>query len=362
MIAKNILTLARSNLQAATKKLCTEEFANNIEEIIDFLQTILPKKIATAEEINKEFASILKNKCEFLSINNERYPKLLKQTQLAPIFLTIRGNIDFLQSQNIAFSGSRQLDAEDFAIIREIVKTLNDLDIGIISGLAHGSDIVAHIQSIKTGTIAIMPCGLQNCYPKEHKDILEKIIDFGGTVISEFSFFEPPKQQNFIKRNATIVGMSNAVIIGRARDIKSGSMSSANFANKFNKQIYTLLFDGICKGNEFLLENNRATEITDLEELKYSILANIAENEMQSDKKINKTQSNKEKSFLFSNVGEKSIRNEVRNILLYSENCQEIKKNEANLMQLFNLCCEELQPDGNDRKEILKGLLEIVMK
>ena len=325
-------------------------------------QDILPDE----EYIKQENANILKDKCEIISINDNKYPKLLKQTYLSPLMLSVKGNIDFLSSNTVAFVGSRTLDTGDAEIVCQIVKSINEVDVGIVSGLAYGSDIVAHIQSISTGTIAVMPCGFKYCYPKEHQQILDKIIDFGGIAISEFPFEEPPKQQNFIKRNATIVGLANSVIIARARTQKSGTMSSANFATKFNKNIYTLQFLGENNGNKYLLDNNIANEITNLEELKYSMLIDIANNEnLVNNTDINLRTSSKEntkQSFLFSHNEGNSIANEVGNILLYSEKCQNIKKNESELQMLYQICCKELQPNNMEKREILKVLLEITLK
>ena len=366
MINNAILTLARSKLQQSTKKLCTLEFNDRIDEIIDFLRTIIPNKLPNKENIQQENANVLKNNCEIISINDDKYPKLLKQTPLSPIILTVKGNTDFLSSNTVAFVGSRTLDGGDAKIIHQIVESINEVDVGVVSGLAYGSDIVAHIQSISTGTIAVMPCGFKYCYPKEHQEILDKIIDFGGIAISEFPFEEPPKQQNFIKRNATIVGLANSVIIARARSRKSGTMSSANFATKFNKNIYTLQFLGKNDGNKYLLDNNIASEITDLDELKYSILIDIANNEnLVNNTDVNLDESspeNTKQSFLFSHNEGNSIANEVRNILSYSEKCQNIKKNENELPMLYQICCKELQPNDIEKREILKVLLEIILK
>ena len=366
MINNAVLTLARSKLQQSTKKLCALEFNDDIDEIIDFLRKINPDILPDKEYIKQENANILKNKCEIISINDNKYPKLLKQTYLSPLMLSVKGNIDFLSSNTVAFVGSRTLDDGDVKIIHQIVKSINEVDVGVVSGLAYGSDIVAHIQSISTGTIAVMPCGFKYCYPKEHQEILDKIIDFGGIAISEFPFEEPPKQQNFIKRNATIVGLANSVIIARARSRRSGTMSSANFATKFNKNIYTLHFLGKNDGNEYLLDNNIANEITNLEELKYSILIDIANNENlvnNSDIILNtSSKENTKQSFLFSHNEGNSIANEVGNILLYSEKCQNIKKNESELQMLYQICCKELQPNDIEKREILKVLLEITLK
>ena len=65
--------------------------------------------------------------------------------------------------------------------------------------------------------------------------LLDKIIDNEGLVISIFPYNEEPKKYNFLKRNSVISDLSDSVVIGRAREIKCGTMSTANYAKQANK-------------------------------------------------------------------------------------------------------------------------------
>lgn len=365
MISKTLLTLCRSNINVLTKRLCIEEFSNEIDEIVDFLKVKIPEKIPCIEDIQCEFTNFLKNNCDVIVINDNRYPKLMKENSFAPVLLSLKGNVDILSENSVAIVGSRKVDAEDFAIIRKFVEIVEELGCNTISGLARGSDIIAHVQSMTTGTIVVLPCGFQYCYPREHKYLLDKVIDFGGVAVSEFPFSEPPRRSNFIKRNSIIASVANAMIIARARTVNCGTMSSANFANKLGKSIYTLVFNGESEGNKFLLKNDKAIEIKSFEYLSYSILADIARNSNKcfEKEKNNNTNLLKKKTSLFmsSNVNYESILDEVRCILSYSENCHKIQKNASSIPSLFEICCEELNLSKKDRIKILKALFEILL-
>ena len=366
ILEKALLKLARSNLHDEIKKLCAIEFYNeDINEIIDLLQKKVPEKLPTDEEIGTEIKAILKENCDILTINDNEYPKLLREINIAPVVLVVKGDKNVLLNNNIAVVGSRKTDIEDFGIIREIVKNINDLGFGVASGIARGSDIIAHIQSIKTGTIAVLPCGLKYCYPAEHKSILDKIIDFNGIVISGFSFFEKPKQYNFVKRNSLIVGLSDSVVLMRARNVKCGSMISANFAQKFNRSVYTLIFNNECDGNKYLLNRNLATEITSFTQLRYSILSDVAMNEVElsESKDLQMTNLSQSKNNLFANEQsflkqntQNYIYNEVRNIIF--NKCGKIKKQESSFMFFYKMCCNDIKPNDKEKKEIIKALLE----
>ncbi len=358
MTLKALITLHGTNINEQVKCLCAKEFADNIEEIVDFLKTKKPGRVPSETVIQNEITNHFKEKYDILSINDKRYPKLLKKINIAPVLLSVKGSIDFLQSSTIGLVGSRKLDTEDFSIIREIVRAVNDLDIGIISGLAHGSDIVAQIQSLKAGTITVLPCGFKYCYPLEYEKIIDKIIDFGGTVVSEFFFSEPPRKVNFVKRNAVIAGISEAMILTRARTLKCGSMISANYANSFKKTIYTLIFNGENDGNKFLLEKNQAIRVTSFEKLKYSILCDIANNEINynlPDNSKEKEEFNKKINLFTESANKKkTIKDKVEDILCSLN----FEINASKIPYVYDLCCKDNSLSVNDKQKILIMLLE----
>ena len=360
-----VLKLARSQLSQATKQLLYVAFENDFDFLIDLLANVAQDYFTSDDHIRQEYALTLKNNGNFLTLSDKQYPKLLKQVDTAPIILSIKGNNDILCKRSVAVVGSRTISIEDINFIKPAVKSLNTANFVVISGLAYGTDAVAHLNSLRTGTIAVLPCGLGNCYPQEHLFLADKIIEHGGAIISEFSFNEPPKQYHFTHRNRIIVAISNAVLCCRARDLKSGTMSSANYAIKYNKSIYTHIFNGKSEGNKWLL-NNGAIDVDDFDTLTYNIIADIAKNELSSYENSKQILNNKYNinNTLFSrqnkmqnakNIPIQSLKNEIDSLIQSSN----LAKTEKNLRQILTLCSKQLQIQ---HKDILKILIPAIFE
>ena len=329
------LTLARLPLQPELKKFIFEAFCgndysfndtnnnnnNNIQEAIDVAKTISLKKekiIPSHEEIYNELISAYKSGCTFLKINDEMYPSFLKNITSAPIVLSVNGDCNILNKNIVAISGTREPEEEDFKIIRNIIDAVSDLNFLTISGLAQGSDCVAHMQSLKSGTIAVMAHGLNMCYPKSHKCLLNKIISNNGAVISEYGFFDKPTKMAFIKRNRLLSAIAISTIIMRAKQERCGTIATAKYAKQFNRHTYSAIFKkGEKYGNDFLLKNNLATPIKDLTELQYNLLmdvVNIVDGNKTTQKGV--IDENIKNSSLFDNSDGKIIFNKKNNEML----------------------------------------------
>ena len=351
---KFYLTLSRSYLADENKTLFCKIFKNDFEELFEILNKKFVHLLPEKQNIDDEISLLRKEKIEILTINDEYYPKMLNNISIAPVVLTLKGNKEILNQQNVAVVGSRKLEKNDYKLIKNLVKFLNDLNFNVVSGLAQGSDIISHIQSINQGTIAVMPCGLKYCYPVEHKIIAEKIVDMDGAIISEFNFNEPPKQCNFIQRNSTIVGISNSVIITRAREIRSGTMSNVKFANQFGRNIYTFNLNDFCNGNRYLLQNKIAQIIDNFEDLKLNLIIDIAKNQHLLTKN-NNINDNVKNNICNNNLFglNNSVQSEIYSISKFAK----LQLNEKNIYKIYKLCIDELKID---KKTLLTEILKLV--
>jgi DNA processing protein len=98
---------------------------------------------------------------------------------------------------------------------------------------------VAHEEALNAGgkTIAVMGSGFYHIFPKENKDIYERIINEGGLVITEYDADTKALPQNFPKRNRIISGISSGVLVVEAA-INSGSCITARLAKEQNKKVF----------------------------------------------------------------------------------------------------------------------------
>ena len=125
-----------------------------------------------------------------ISIENELYPKVLRNIYDAPLKLYILGNIEILNQNGVAIVGSRKATEYGKKVAIKISRELSKHGINIISGLALGIDTYAHMGSILSGsvgkTIAVLGNGLDQIYPKQNIELAKKIINTGGCIVSEF--------------------------------------------------------------------------------------------------------------------------------------------------------------------------------
>ena len=173
--------------------------------------------------------------------NDKYYPKNLLKVKTHPKKLYVIGNKKILNNKSVAIVGSRDNSSYGEYYAKKFSKEISSEGITIISGLAIGIDTIAHENSFNQigKTIAVIGSGLNNIYPKINENLVGKIIENGGAVISEF---EPDVEANlskFPKRNRIIAGMSECVIVVEAK-FRSGSSITATQALKNDKKVFCI--------------------------------------------------------------------------------------------------------------------------
>jgi len=169
-----------------------------------------------------------------LSSKNKLYPNQLNRLHKPPNILYISSNAweDIYNMPMLSVVGSRKPTAYGAAICAQLVREVAAKGVCIVSGLALGTDSIAHSAALEVGgrTIAVLPSGLNKIYPRTHQHLAEDIIAKGGALISEYPPEDSVAQKyNFIARNRIIAGLSSATLIPEAA-IKSGSLHTAQFA------------------------------------------------------------------------------------------------------------------------------------
>lgn len=175
-----------------------------------------------------------------ISYGDPRYPTLLKQISSPPLLLFTQGNLNLLNSAQIAIVGSRSCTPYGQEKALQLAQQLSQAGFTITSGLAIGIDGMAHQGALKeTGsTIAVLGTGLNKLYPKRHSSLASKIREH-GLLISEFWPDTPAYPSNFPRRNRIISGLSLGTLVIEA-SIKSGSLITARYAIEHNREIFAL--------------------------------------------------------------------------------------------------------------------------
>ena len=357
-VEEEFLTLkfARVELSSALKKFIFDAYSgiekDDFEKRIEIVNAIA-KKIDTPipddVELKKEIGYHLKHGGKIIGMHNERYPQTLKTISSAPVALSVIGNVNVLCRSMASVVGTREPDALDFGIIREVVYWINKSHFVVASGLAIGTDSVAHLESMDEGTIGVVGCGISHNYPRENEFFVKKIIEKGGCVISEYAYTEPPKAYNFIQRDRLIAGMATSVFIMRARAFRCGTMATARFAKSFGRKIYTVDFQDDCAGNKYLLKSGAAEKITDFEQVRAGLimdLFNFRNNLEKEEKFVPHNQ-------LFdTKIDTKNVKKEIEKWL---KNSNYYSINENNFLKIYELCKKDI---GGPEVEVRRGILE----
>ncbi len=172
---------------------------------------------------------------------SEEYPKRLLDIYDPPPVLYIKGKLNLNEGKPFAIVGSRRCSREGQKSAFEFAKQLANSGVTIVSGLAYGIDTCAHEGCLegKGRTVAVLGSGVERAYPAQNQLLYEKILDNGGSIISEYLPGVQPFSGNFPARNRIISGMCDGVLIVEAGD-KSGAMITAGYAADQGKELYAI--------------------------------------------------------------------------------------------------------------------------
>lgn len=193
-------------------------------------------------------AEFVKNHSEknpnFWTPADAEYPRLLLEIPTPPPVLYYRGTVEPRENQGIkpavGIVGTREPSEYGRRWTRKISAILAKSGFTIISGMAAGIDTEAHSSCLDAGgrTLAIFGTGVDIIYPKDNRQLSERVIQ-KGLVISEHPAGTKPNSRHFPSRNRIIAGLSRAVFVMEAGQ-KSGALITAHVANDFCRDVYVL--------------------------------------------------------------------------------------------------------------------------
>jgi len=206
---------------------------------------------------------------------DDNYPTLLKEITDPPLILYTWGKLKKIENNAVALVGTRKNSLYGKLVTEQLTQYLSLNNISVVSGLASGIDTLAHLNTIKNNghTIAVIASGLDKLSPSLTVTHAHKIIESGGSIISNFEFGKPAIPPYFLLRNRIISGISKSVVIIESA-IKGGSLWTARFGNDQNREIFAVpgnINSDKSKGTNKLIKDNLANMLIDFEDILISL-------------------------------------------------------------------------------------------
>lgn len=192
-------------------------------------------------------------------------PTNLDECEDAPAILYQKGT-EQTDIETLSIVGTRNITHYGKQFIADLTEELRPFPVATVSGLALGVDTEVHRESIRREipTVAVLAHGFHTLYPAKNRSLAHKILDSGGTLYTEFNSSQKPDRENFIQRNRVIAGLSASTIVVETA-FGGGSISTATFANNYNRDVYALpgrIDEKYSQGCNQLIYQNKAMAIS----------------------------------------------------------------------------------------------------
>ncbi|MGZ5264030.1 MAG: DNA-processing protein DprA [Kaistella sp.] len=197
-------------------------------------------------------------------------PQLLNECEDAPAILYQKGNYNAARKP-VSMVGTRNITSYGKNFVQDFLDEVKTRNIMTISGLALGVDTEIHEVSLQKAipTVAVLAHGFHTLYPGKNRKLSERILEENGVLFTEFNSSQKPDRENFIQRNRVIAGLSPATVVVETA-FGGGSISTATFANNYNREVYALpgkITDKYSQGCNQLIFQNKAAAISTVSSL-----------------------------------------------------------------------------------------------
>ncbi len=262
-------------------------------------------------DIEKTFSEVETRGINFLTLEDENYPQMLKNIETPPAVLYYKGNLfECNLEKTLAVVGSRKASTNSRNNLHKLISDLTNTDICIVSGLASGIDTVAHRSAIENNlkTIGVIASGFDYIYPSQNKTLYEDIENGYGAIVTEYyPTFEPIKFR-FPQRNRIVSGLSYGTMVVEA-SLKSGALITANLTLEQGRELMCIpgeISNPNTQGIYKLLKNG-ATMVTESSDILEALNWEIVKTEKYKQIKLPTLSQEEEVIFKNLQVEEKGI-------------------------------------------------------
>jgi DNA processing protein len=221
----------------------------------------LDKKLDFSD-LDNYLEKLKKENIQILTYFDEDYPDSLEDLVSPPVVFYYRGNLKNLKIPDIlTVVGSRNISNYGEILLEKILAPVCRLGIGVVSGLALGVDVKAHLVALQNQapTIAVVGSGLDKSsfYPSSNFSVVNQILENDGLILSEYNIGVMPSRFTFPARNRILAALSKFTWVVEATE-KSGSLITAKNAKDLGRILGTSpghILENNLQGNLNLLKN-----------------------------------------------------------------------------------------------------------
>jgi DNA processing protein len=175
-----------------------------------------------------------------VAVGDPDYPTELLDLHDPPAGMFVRGRDLCELAPRVAIVGARNCSPTGREVSKAIARDLAQAGVCVVSGGARGIDGSAHMGALAGGgpTVAVLGCGIDVAYPRQHRRLLEQISrEFA--LVSEYPPGTPAEPFRFPARNRLVAALSRAVVIVEGA-LGSGSMITAGHALEIGREVFAV--------------------------------------------------------------------------------------------------------------------------
>lgn len=194
----------------------------------------------TAGWIEARLEQMARKRVKPVTIYDEEYPLLMKETVRPPWVMYTVGDIHLLSALSVSMVGTRLPTAYGRKVATSLTEGLCARGVAVVSGMARGIDGICHEAALGCGgaTIAVLGTAIDIAYPPEHSSLYRRIAE-KGLIISEYPIGMKGHPGLFPQRNRIIAGISRGTVVVEA-DARSGSLITADAALEEGRDVFAV--------------------------------------------------------------------------------------------------------------------------
>lgn len=178
---------------------------------------------------------------DILTIQDAGYPERLRQIELPPCVLYVKGTLPQLdQEAAVAVVGAREASPYGISAARKLGHDLARQGAVVVSGSARGVDAAALRGAIQAGgrVVSVLGNGIDVIYPQGNRALYEDVAA-SGALISEYPPGTEPKGAHFPLRNRILAGLCLGVVVAEGTET-SGALITARWALEEDRDVFAV--------------------------------------------------------------------------------------------------------------------------